>query len=163
MDRIDAVIDRILFYLLGALLAGVVLICFAQVIARYVFVSSFTWAEELSIVILLWAAWLGACVGVKDNLHLKVVFLEERLKPAARFGLQTALNGLSVLFLVVITYSSRLAIDAMANMTLGSLPFIPMNTMYWSVPAGCLLLIYYCIRSIRKGWREFQGLPKEGR
>jgi TRAP-type C4-dicarboxylate transport system permease small subunit len=161
MDRIDSFIDRILYYLLGLLLAGVVLICFAQVIARYVFVSSFTWAEEVSIVILLWAAWLGACVGVKENLHLKVILVEERLRPEVRYGLQTAMNVLSLLFLAVILYSSRLAIDSMANMTLGSLPFIPMNTMYWSVPVGSLLLMYYCARSIRNGWRKLRTFSKE--
>ena len=163
VNKIHAAIDRILFYLAGALLGGVVCICFAQVIARYIFNSSFTWAEEISIVILLWAAWIGASLGVKDNLHLRVSLLEDRLSPGTRTILQLVLNGLAALFLAIIAFSSRITIDAMANMTLGSLPSIPMNAMYWSVPAGCLLLIYYLIRSIIRGVGEFQGVSKKDR
>ena len=163
MNKVHAAIDRMLFYLVGALLGGVVCICFAQVIARYVFNSSFTWAEEISIVILLWAAWIGACLGVKDNLHLRVSLVEDRLTPRTRFFFRLATNSLAVVFLAIIAFSSRITIDAMANMTLGSLPSIPMNAMYWSVPVGCLLLIYYLIRSIGKGLQDFQGMPKGDR
>jgi TRAP-type C4-dicarboxylate transport system permease small subunit len=163
MNKVHAAIDRMLFYLVGALLGGVVCICFAQVIARYIFNSSFTWAEEISIVILLWAAWIGACLGVKDNLHLRVSLVEDRLTPRTRFFFRLAMNSLAVVFLAIIAFSSRMTINAMANMTLGSLPSIPMNTMYWSVPVGCLLLIYYLVRSIVMGVQDFQRPAKEYR
>lgn len=163
MNKLHAAIDQILFYFVATLTCGVVSICFAQVIARYIFNSAFTWAEEVSIVILLWAAWIGACLGVKDNLHLRVSLIEDRLNARTKSILCLALNGLAVVFLAIIGFSSRMTIDAMANMTLGSLPSVPMNVMYWSVPTGCLLLIYYLVRSIFKCLGEFRGVSKEDR
>lgn len=163
MNKVHAAIDQMLFYLVGALLGGVVCICFAQVIARYIFNSSFTWAEEISIVILLWATWIGACLGVKENIHLRVSLVEDRLNPRTKSIVRLALSSLAVVFLAIVAFSSRITINAMANMTLGSLPIIPLNAMYWSVPVGCLLLIYYLIRSIGKGLQDFQGMPRGDR
>jgi len=47
----------------------------------------------------------------------------------------------------------------MANITLGSLPRIPMNIMYYSVPVGCLLMIYYTIRCMFQEWRIYRDQP----
>jgi TRAP-type C4-dicarboxylate transport system permease small subunit len=162
MSKINALVDRILFLLLGAMLAGLAVICLAQVIARYVFNASFSWAEEISIVILLWAAWGGACLALKANGHLRMNLLEERLKPRSRAKLRIILNCMVTLFLAIIALTSRLTIDAMANITLGSLPSVPINVMYWSVPVGCLLLIYYVVRSTVDQWQALCETRKRG-
>jgi TRAP-type C4-dicarboxylate transport system permease small subunit len=162
MAKINAIIDRILFILLGVLLAGLVIICLAQVIARYVFNASFSWAEEISIVILLWAAWGGACLALRGNAHLRMNLLEERLRPKSRAGLRLILNFMVIVFLAIIALTSRFTIDAMANITLGSLSSVPINIMYWSVPVGCLLLIYYIFRSMVKEWQTLCEIRKKG-
>jgi TRAP-type C4-dicarboxylate transport system permease small subunit len=147
---------------MGILLAGLAAICLAQVIARYVFNASFSWAEEISIVILLWAAWGGACLAFKANAHLRMNLLEERLRPKSKAGLRLILDFMVILFLAIIAFTSRLTIDAMANITLGSLPSVPINVMYWSVPVGCLLMIYYAIRSMIKEWQNLREPGKRG-
>jgi len=153
MPRIHAIIDRIVTYLLAASLAVVVGICFVQVIARYIFNASFSWVEEVSITILLWAMWGGACIALRDNTHLKVLILPERLRPKTQAVLRLGLNCLVILFLGTIAYTSRLTIAAMENITLLSVP-VSANVMYWSVPIGCLLMIYYAIRSMIQDWKR---------
>lgn len=153
MSGIHDIIDRIVVSLLTASLAVVVGICFAQVIARYVFNASFSWVEEVSIIILLWAMWGGACIALRDNTHLKVLLLPERLKPKAQIALRLGLNCLVILFLGTIAYTSRLTIAAMENIMLLSIE-LPENVMYWSVPVGCLLMIYYVIRAMIQDWKR---------
>ena len=79
MAIFNRIIDTLLFYLLSAALAGLVGICLLQVVARYVFSASFTWAEEISVVLLIWATWGAACLALKQRTHLNVRILSERL------------------------------------------------------------------------------------
>ena len=163
MVKISTVIDVVLFYFLAAALAALVGICFVQVVARYVFSASFSWAEEVSILLMVWATWGGASLAVKQGAHLRILIVVERIKPRARLTLELILNCLAIVFLVVVAFTSKTIIDGMANMTLFSLPSIPMNIMYISVPVGCILLIYYVLRVIFSGWKDLRAQPgKEG-
>ena len=148
MARINSVIDAILFYLLAVALAAVVGICFVQVVARYIFSASFTWAEEVSIIVLLWVTWGAACLAVKQGTHLRVRILEDRLTSRTNIILRLGLNCLAIPFLAVVALTSRIVLGAMVNMTLMSVPSLPMNIMYVSVPVGCVLMIYYLMRSM---------------
>jgi len=57
--------------------AGVVL-AFVNVVARYIFESSLTWASELTIYLFLWSTFFGAVYCFKKDAHIAVdVFLEK--------------------------------------------------------------------------------------
>lgn len=161
MAKINSIIDRLLFWLLAAALGTLVAICFVQVVARYLFGESFPWAEEVSIVILLWSAWWGACLGIKDNAHLKIHFIEERITEKRAIILRLSLNILSIAFLMVVAMVSRTVLDSMGAQTLWSLPDIPMNVMYASVPAGTILMIYYICRSSADEIKSITALIRE--
>ena len=158
MTKINGIFDAAIFYLVAAALAAVVGICFVQVVARYLFSASFTWAEEVSIILLLWATWGAACLGVKKDLHLRVCILDDRLTPRLSIILRLALNSLAILFMVVIALTSKIVIKAMANITLMSLPSLPMNVLYTCVPVGCVMMIYYLLRSIAGDFKNLRSL-----
>jgi len=155
LSRIFSVLDKLLFYCIGAALAGVVSICLMQVIARYAFRASFSWAEEISVTLVLWAVWIGASLAVKSNTHLRLSFLEKKFRPKTRLILSSVLKSLIILFLTTITYAGKIVIRMNENITLMSLP-ITVNVMYWSVPFGCLLMTFYCLRSIVDDCREIK-------
>lgn len=56
-----------------------------QVVMRYVFMSPFSWPEELARFLLIWLSCLGAAFAVREGLHISVVFIKnkfpERMKP----------------------------------------------------------------------------------
>ena len=148
MARINSLIDTVLFYLMASALGALVGICFIQVVARYLFQASFTWAEEVSIIIMLWATWGAACLAVRQGSHLRVRILEERVTLRTGLLIRVGFQLLAVVFLVVIALVSRHVLAAMENQTLMSLPTVPINTMYLSVSAGTVLLTYYFLRSL---------------
>ena len=160
MAGINIVVDKFIFYLLSASLGGVVGICFLQVVARYVFNSSFAWAEEISVVVLLWATWWGACLAIKQGNHLKVKILEERISVRNCLILRLSLHCLAVPFLAVIAISSKSLIESSAFMTLFSLPSVSRNIMNYSVPVGCLIMIYYLFRSMASDWKNLRASRK---
>ena len=163
MTRISTIVDAILFYLLAVALGVVVGICFVQVVARYIFSASFAWAEEVSIILLLWGTWGAACLAVKHGIHLRVRILEDRLALRTNLTLLLALNCLAILSMAVIALTSKIIISAMAHVTLMSLPSLPMNIMYISVPVGCVLMIYYLLRIIESDLKSIRTLGQEDR
>ena len=163
MDKLNRVIDAVVFYLAALALGALSIICIAQVIARYAFHSAFVWAEEASIVILLWVTWIAACLAVKQRAHLRVTIVEDRLKPKTKIVIQLGLSFAAVVFLSVVALTGRLVMDSMLNMTLLSIPGIPMSIMYASVPAGSILMIFYLIRRIAADWKSLGDLSPKGR
>lgn len=163
MARISTIVDAILFYLLAVALGVVVGICFVQVVARYIFSASFAWAEEVSIILLLWGTWGAACLAVRQGIHLRVRILEDRLALRTNLTLRLALNCLAILSMAVIALTSKIIISAMAHVTLMSLPSLPMNIMYISVPVGCVLMIYYLLRVIASDLKSIRTLGQEDR
>ena len=59
-------------WLIAAILAVMTSISFVQVIARYVFNYSFTWALELVTYLFAWLIFLGASYGVRVGSHIGV-------------------------------------------------------------------------------------------
>ena len=157
MARLNNAIDWLLFQFSTAALAALVVICFAQVVARYILSASFSWAEEISVLLMVWATWAGACLAVKRGLHLRILIVMDRLPPEAQRVLQLILNGLAVIFLVAIAFTSKVIIDGVTNMTFFSLPSMPMSVLYISIPFGSILMIYYLLRAIYSDWKGPRG------
>jgi TRAP-type C4-dicarboxylate transport system permease small subunit len=162
MVRINLIIDKLLFYLVSAALCAVVSICFLQVVARYIFNASFVWAEEISVVILLWATWWGACLGIKRGNHLRVNVLEEKITPKSAIILRLGLYCLVIPFLAVIAITSKTLIESSAFLTLFSLPNVSRNVINYSVPMGCLLMMYYVLRAMFSDWESLRTLARKG-
>jgi len=69
---LSKVINRFEEMVISILLAGMVLVTFSQVIARYVFNSGAVWALELTTYLFAWLVLFGMSYGVKVGAHLGV-------------------------------------------------------------------------------------------
>ena len=143
MQHLGRILDRILFYYLSASLFALVGICFLQVVVRYLFNASFAWAEEISIILMIWSVWAGVCLAMKRGAHLRIQFLVERLGYVMERVRRLVINSLVLVFLVYIVFASRTVLDGLTHMTLLSLPSVPMKVLYYSVPVGSILLFFY--------------------
>jgi TRAP-type C4-dicarboxylate transport system permease small subunit len=157
MTRFNAAIDIALFHLVTIAFIALAAICFVQVVVRYIFSASFVWAEEVSVLLLMWVTWGGACLAIQRKRHLRILLLADMLTTRNSVLLQMTLNVLAIAFLAFVTFTSKPIIDGMANVTFSSLPWVPMNAMYTSTPAGCLLMIYYLLRSIASDWNDLKA------
>ncbi len=63
-----------------------VVIVFYQVLARYFFNKPPKWTEEIALVTMIWIAMLGAGIGLKKDIHMRVeVFMSVFPKKIQRF------------------------------------------------------------------------------
>jgi len=69
-------IEKIIVYFAISGLAFMLIVIFYQVVARYVFNNPPTWSEELALLVMIWISLLGAGIGVRTGIHMKVeIFL----------------------------------------------------------------------------------------
>ena len=68
--------------LIAVLMAAMTLLTFVQVIARYVFNYSFTWALELTGVMAAWLIFIGMSYGVRIGAHIGIDSVVKKLRPA---------------------------------------------------------------------------------
>ena len=81
-----------------------VLLAFINVILRYAFDMSLTWAAELTNYLFIWAALFGAAYGFKQGAHISVSLIIEKFPPAVTKGFLMFANLVSIIYLALISY-----------------------------------------------------------
>ena len=142
------------------ILASASLIIFCQVIARYVFDSSFSWSEEVSRYAFIWMIYLGVSYAVKMDKHIRVDsltafnILPDKGKKSVclladfiflGFAIAIAKIGFSVAYLI----ASRGQITAATE--------IPMWVVYLAVPTGYSLCCFRLVQRIVHCFRHFNS------
>ncbi len=67
---------KLLLWIGGAGLFAMTLIIGWQVFARYVLNASPSWAEQLSLLLMIWYALLAAAAGFHEGFHIKIIALQ---------------------------------------------------------------------------------------
>jgi TRAP-type C4-dicarboxylate transport system permease small subunit len=70
--------------LIGVLLVATVLVILAQVFFRYALSRPLSWSTEVATGLLLYIAFIGFAIGVRDNAHVALNLFEHRLGPRGR-------------------------------------------------------------------------------
>jgi len=81
-----------------------VLLAFINVVLRYFFEMSITWAGELTNYLFMWAALFGAAYGFKKGVHISVTMLLEMLPPMMAKGILMLAHLFSAAYLLLMSY-----------------------------------------------------------
>ncbi|ADV46987.1 TRAP transporter small permease [Nitratifractor salsuginis] len=85
-------------------IAGGVALAFYNVVARYVFGSSLTWAGELTVYLFLWSAFFGAAYCFKEDAHIAVTILLEKLSPRVAKALMLFSHFVTFIYLAAVSW-----------------------------------------------------------
>lgn len=125
-------------------MASVVLV---QVVLRYVLNSPVSWAEEATLFLMLWVAFIGAGVGLSRNAHISTDFLVSRLPTKSRRLITLISSTLVLGFLCLLMYyGTAAAIAQYGQLSPGFR--IPMSYPYAVIPLSALYMSLVCIRSL---------------
>jgi TRAP-type C4-dicarboxylate transport system permease small subunit len=132
-------------WLIAALLAGMVLMVFGNVVLRYAFNSGITVSEELSRWCFVWLTFLGAVVALRERGHLGTDVLVARLPRAGRrlcLGLsQLLMLGVTGVLLHGSVSQTRINWDVEAPVTGLPVAVVYAAGVAFAVPAILLLLV----------------------
>jgi len=87
----------------AGMLVGVT-IAFVNVVLRYAFNASLTWAGELTNYAFMWGALFGAAYGFKKGIHIQVTVLLEKLPAPIAKAFMIFSHTLSFIYLSVMSY-----------------------------------------------------------
>lgn len=144
---------RGLGWLIGLLVVFLVVLAFSQVILRYVFSSAIFWVEEVSVMALIWLAWLGIVYLWLTRAHIAVDLVSEVLSPPARRRLEMAIDCLALAGGVAITIMSLGTLDIYSGMDMGSLE-IDASVKYYPVTFGGAGLAFAAFLNLLDGFHR---------
>lgn len=95
-------LEKLEEHFLGLMLAGMTLITFGQVVARYVFNYSFTWAMELTGVLFAWLIFIGMSYGVRVGAHIGIDILVRAAGPRLGRWMGVVASALCVVYALIL-------------------------------------------------------------
>ncbi len=126
-------------WILIAMTAVMVSLVFMNVVCRYILNFSIIWAEEVSQYLMVWVAFLGAGLALREGRHVAIEMLQDHLPSAARKMTRHFLALLLFLFMGILTILGfQFAVFAWSQET--PVLNIPLGIPYLAVPIGALLL-----------------------
>ncbi len=150
----------LLVFLMGAMTALV----FANVVARYLFGTSFAWAEELSRFAMIWITFLGGGLALRYGQLVAVEVIQAGLSARRALALRGLVFGLVTAFLIaLILLGLQFAIFSWGNRT--PVLQIPRGLPYLAVPLGASFLLLHLALGLRRildgDWLGLEALETE--
>lgn len=87
-------------------IAAMLVICSANVFARYILKHAISWADEVNICLLAWATFVGSAAAYKRNLHYGMDFLIECMSTRMKIWMRGAITFLIFATCVYLTQLS---------------------------------------------------------
>jgi C4-dicarboxylate transporter DctQ subunit len=116
-------------------IAGGVALAFYNVVARYVFKSSLTWAGELTVYLFLWSAFFGAAYCFKKDAHISITILLDKLPPKISKILMIISHIITLIFLLAVAWYGYEYIKVVIELEERSIDLdIPMWIPYLAIP-----------------------------
>lgn len=131
----------------GFLLAMVVSLITIQVVMRYIFESSLSWSEELTLWSFIWFIWIGISYAFKERKHVKVTFFQGLFPEKVQKVTEVIIDVVIVVFLAMLIYHSLKLINlpyvaSQRSVVLG----LPIPVLYASAPIGAALSIFRIVQ-----------------
>ncbi|HSV37034.1 MAG TPA: TRAP transporter small permease [Ramlibacter sp.] len=151
-------LTRSVEWLLIALLGVMVVLVFGNVVLRYAFNSGIVFSEEVSRFVFMWLTLIGALVVMKDNAHLGMSSVVDRLGETGQRICRFAADALTLACCVLLAHGTWkqvvLGMDNRAPVT-----DVPLGLVYLCLlisSAGMAVLIAQSL------WRQVAGrMPRE--
>jgi TRAP-type C4-dicarboxylate transport system permease small subunit len=123
------------------LLALASYLTFQEVVLRYVFGTGWGGSYEITIMALIWCTFIGASLGVRENIHIGVDVLVKKFHPKVQKVILILSILLSILFAVIVAVKGFEFAHFISRSKLLSRDLrIPMEIGYLAVPVGGVLL-----------------------
>lgn len=113
-----------------------------QVVGRYVFNNTPTWAESAAVLLVLYVTMLGMAVGVRDAGHIGLESLLVMVPERVRIKMELLIHMLVLLFGVIMAYNCGLLAQSVWNY---KIPTLGVSEAFKYLPpaiAGALIALF---------------------
>lgn len=147
-DKVEATVTKINEIVLLIAISVMFILVFANVIGRYFFSYSISWATEISRYLMISGAFLGMGLAMKESRHSSFNIFQDALPSLYRrfIRIVVALIILVLMFLLLIL-GAQYAMLFMKNPT--EVLRWPVGYWYMTVPVGAFLFIFHFMCGLR--------------
>jgi C4-dicarboxylate transporter, DctQ subunit len=151
----DRLLSRAEEMFVDAAMAFSALLLFINVVLRYWFLAPLSWAEELSLYLVVWMVFVGASIATRTRGHIAIELLALALSPVHRRRLALGV-GLAVLVFLgfFIYYGSGHTLRIRDSGQLTPVMLAPMWLAYLAMPAGGALMFVRTCQMLWRLWRQ---------
>jgi len=149
LDRVFKAVEA----LLAALLLGMVLMVFGNVVLRYAFNSGIVVSEELSRFFFVWLTFIGAIVAMRDGTHLGMDNMVNKLSRRGKLVCLTLCQGLILLCCAMLFWGTWRQHDINAT----NMAPVTGLSMIWVFGVGYLTSTAIAVHALHTLWRIATG------
>lgn len=125
------------------------IVLFINVVLRYVFSASTSWAEELIRYLMIWITFIGGSVCVRRGAHIRMDFLLTILPKRAGILLTRLVYLIAAGFCAALfCYSVRLVLFTVELEQTSPAMGVPMWIPYMAMPIGSALMVIRFIQAV---------------
>lgn len=148
--------------LLGTALVATALVVLAQIVFRFVLREPLSWATEVATDLLVWTAFLGLAVGVRDNAHVAMALLEGKLSSGASWVVRVGQQVVLAFLLGALCYGGIVLM--LGELHTVSASGVPRWMVFAAVPAGSGLALLHVLAQVAMDHVEPAGgdAPPQG-
>ena len=141
MQKVIRVWDKTEEVLVVILIGLASYLTFQEVILRYVFNTGWSGSYEITTMALIWCTFIGASLGVKENIHIGVDLLVVKFGPKTQRILIIVSIALCLLFGIIVAVKGFEFSKFISQRHLLSRDLrIPMEIGYLAIPVGGVLI-----------------------
>ena len=140
-------------FVLAALLLGMVLMVFGNVVLRYAFNSGIVVSEELSRIFFVWLTFIGAIVAMRDGAHLGMDGFVSRLSRGGKLACLAASQTIVLVCCVMLFWGTWQQHEVNATT---KAPVTEIS-MIWVFGVGYLTSVCIGLLALHKLWRIASG------
>ncbi len=149
---IRKMVDKIMEWTLGAILAVMVLDVVWQVLSRYVIVDPSTFTDELASFLLIWLGILGGAYVYGKGEHLSISFVAEKFSEQTQLIIKMAVEIIVMLFSLSVMFIGGIWLvytRFLLNVQSAALD-LNWGYVYMVLPLSGVVICYYTIDNLLK-------------
>ena len=140
-------------YFVVALLAILILLVFFAAVFRW-FGVSVAWSVDIAQMLFVWVCFIGSDLALRQNKHVGLYILTQKLPPVVQNFLALVLNFLMLAFCAVVAYFGTLLAIQNYQRLFNTLP-ISYSFVTIAAAVGCLLMATTILRRIYQNISNF--------
>jgi len=152
LEKFDRFFVRANQLLIGVMMLVMFILVFINVVGRYGFNVSYAPAEEISTFLMIWVAYLGAGLALREGRHAAIDMFQDRLPVNLRRPLRALLGVLILFFFGVLAWLGiRMSIFGWSQETIATQ--MPTGIPYLAIPLGAIMFCLHLVLTF-KDWMD---------
>jgi TRAP-type C4-dicarboxylate transport system permease small subunit len=157
LGKFDRLFVRANQFIIGLMMLAMFVLVFINVLGRYGIGKTWAAAEEISTFLMIWVAYLGAGLALREGRHAAIDMFQDKLPVRLRRPLRGLLGIVILCFFGMLTWlGARMSIFGWSQETIATQ--MPTGIPYLAIPLGSLMFCIHLVLTFKdwmdKRWEE---------